>query len=130
MFSSRMISAAMMLFLVIQQFGHSTTARSVEAVGRIEKLLSSAPRQSLANGHNLNKRAAFDESCKGIYDRELLGMLERVCEDCYNLYRKPYVGVECRTNCYQNKYFRQCLDDLQIIEDVEKYVNAVQVVGR
>ncbi|KAA0183715.1 hypothetical protein HAZT_HAZT006157 [Hyalella azteca] len=42
------------------------------------------------------KRALFDDSCKGVYDRELFAKLDRVCDDCYNLYRKPTVSYECR----------------------------------
>ncbi|RXG54697.1 hypothetical protein Avbf_15101 [Armadillidium vulgare] len=41
------------------------------------------------------KRRIFDTSCKGFYDRGLFAQLDRVCEDCYNLYRKPHVAAEC-----------------------------------
>ncbi|KAB7503332.1 Crustacean hyperglycemic hormone, partial [Armadillidium nasatum] len=33
------------------------------------------------------KRRSSDSSCKGIYDREIFDRLERVCDDCYNLFR-------------------------------------------
>ena len=42
------------------------------------------------------KRASYDDQCKGAYDREIFEKLDRLCEDCYNLYRKAYISYECR----------------------------------
>ncbi|KAF2364714.1 Arthropod neurohormone/Alpha-latrotoxin associated low molecular weight protein [Trinorchestia longiramus] len=76
------------------------------------------------------KRALFDDSCKGVYDRELFSKLDRVCEDCYNLYRKPSVSYECRRDCYSNTMFESCLYDLMLHEMVDKYAEMVQIVGK
>nr|prf crustacean hyperglycemic hormone [Faxonius limosus] len=70
----------------------------------------------------------FDQACKGIYDRAIFKKLDRVCEDCYNLYRKPYVATTCRQNCYANSVFRQCLDDLLLIDVLDEYISGVQTV--
>ncbi|XP_068202987.1 crustacean hyperglycemic hormone B-like isoform X4 [Palaemon carinicauda] len=120
------------------------TSRSAEGLARIERLLALSSSSSSsssatpflassdleANDHSVDKRTIMDLNCKGIFDRELLKKLERVCEDCYNIYRKPYVGVECRSKCFGNLIFRQCLDDLLMMDVVEEYVNMVQVVGK
>ncbi|KAA0183716.1 hypothetical protein HAZT_HAZT006158 [Hyalella azteca] len=76
------------------------------------------------------KRALFDDSCKGVYDRELFAKLDRVCDDCYNLYRKPTVSYECRRDCYSNPMFESCLYDLMLHEMVDKYAEMVQIVGK
>lgn len=46
--------------------------------------------------HSLSKRSGYYNSCTGVYDRELIARLDRVCEDCYNLYRDVEVAVGCR----------------------------------
>ena len=35
----------------------------------------------------LSKRSFFDIQCKGVYDKGIFAKLDRVCDDCYNLYR-------------------------------------------
>ncbi|XP_064085274.1 crustacean hyperglycemic hormones A-like [Macrobrachium nipponense] len=81
-------------------------------------------------GRTADKRAALDRSCKGVYDRGIFMMLDRVCEDCYNLYRKPYVGLECRKRCYRNVVFRQCLNDLLLKENFDSYADSIRTVGK
>nr|WDS50829.1 crustacean hyperglycemic hormone [Palaemon carinicauda] len=109
------------LFLVAAH--HTTTAWSVDGLARIEKLLSSHPSSSSSSSGsataalrsptlNLKKRAILDQSCKGIFDRELFKKLDRVCDDCYNLYRKPYVAIDCRKDCFGTKTFGHCVEDL------------------
>ncbi|XP_066963258.1 crustacean hyperglycemic hormone B-like [Macrobrachium rosenbergii] len=137
MFSKNLIWTAIFLGALLQLGSIGLVAsRSADGLARIEKLLasssSSLTSSDLAATDDLavNKRAIFDPTCKGIFDRGLLKKLEKVCEDCYNVYRKPYVGVECRSNCYGNLIFRQCLDDLLMMDVVDEYVNMVQVVGK
>nr|QOD39446.1 crustacean hyperglycemic hormone [Lysmata vittata] len=126
-----MWSTLMVLVLVLSSNSNPAMARSAEGLARIEKLLSSSSSASPSvpsqpsspltaaltqRGHSLPKRAVLDQSCKGIYDRELFKKLDRVCEDCYNLYRKPYVGIDCRRNCFLTKTFDQCVVDLLLDE--------------
>nr|AFG16932.1 hyperglycemic hormone [Pandalus japonicus] len=124
MICNSLMWSTMFVVVLVMGFNHQAQARSAEGLARIEKLLSSAsdspslPSQpssalaALTRGHNVPKRAVLDQSCKGIYDRELFKKLDRVCEDCYNLYRKPYVGVDCRKNCFGTRTFSQCVADL------------------
>jgi len=88
------------------------------------------PTGSLSADLGRPKRAMFDDSCKGVYDRQLFSKLDRVCEDCYNLYRKTSVSYECRTDCYGNPVFESCLYDLMLHDMVDKYAEMVQVVGK
>lgn len=46
--------------------------------------------------HPLSKRSFFDIQCKGVYDKTIFARLDRVCEDCYNLFREPQLHSLCR----------------------------------
>lgn len=81
-------SSKMAVALVVVVACSTTWARSAEE--------SSSPVASLIRGRSLSKRANFDPSCTGVYDRELLGRLSRLCDDCYNVFREPKVATECR----------------------------------
>lgn len=48
-------------------------------------------------GHSLIKRTTFfDIQCKGVYDKSIFARLDRICEDCYNLFREPQLHTLCR----------------------------------
>nr|ANQ38655.1 CHH1L preproprotein [Glyptonotus antarcticus] len=67
-----------------------------------------------------SKRALYDSSCKGFYDQDLFHKLERVCDDCYNLYRKSHVVTDCRMKCFNTRMFEVCAISLGL--DVEEYL--------
>ena len=46
--------------------------------------------------HPLSKRSFFDINCRGVYDKSIYARLDRVCQDCYNLYREPELHTLCR----------------------------------
>ena len=56
----------------------------------------------LVLGHSLNKRSFFEIQCKGVYDKSIFARLDRICEDCYNLFREPQLHSLCR---YTNPFF-------------------------
>ena len=67
--------------------------------GRDRNLLSYLYPQSnshLTGVSHLNKRSYADLQCRGIYDASIFARLERVCEDCYNLYKDDEVLGLCR----------------------------------
>nr|QWE51387.1 CHH-XO prepropeptide [Carcinus aestuarii] len=115
-------------------------ARSTPGYGRMDRILAALktspmePSAALAvehgTTHPLEKRQIYDTSCKGVYDRALFNDLEHVCDDCYNLYRTSYVASACRSNCYSNLVFRQCMDDLLMMDEFDQYARKVQMVGR
>lgn len=47
-------------------------------------------------GHPLGKRSFMQLQCKGIYDKSIFARLDRICEDCYNLFREPSLHTLCR----------------------------------
>nr|AFG16934.1 hyperglycemic hormone [Pandalus japonicus] len=126
--SSLMCSSLVVLalFLISNSF---VLVRSAEGATKLSSSSSSSPSglASLVKGHNLVKRAT-DMSCKGAqYDIKLFEKLDRVCEDCYNLYRKPFVAIECRRNCFGTSVFRQCVA-AQLL-DVEEHVDIREAIA-
>ncbi|KAL7631556.1 UNVERIFIED_CONTAM: hypothetical protein RMT77_018138 [Armadillidium vulgare] len=63
------------------------------------------------------KRINYDSSCVGSYDRERFAQLDGICDDCYNLYRRSHVSIECRRNCFQDKMFPICVQSLSLNVD-------------
>ncbi|XP_063591956.1 crustacean hyperglycemic hormones-like [Penaeus indicus] len=88
------------------------------------------PVTSLAGAHTLDKRSLSFSSCTGVYDRELLVRLDRVCEDCYNLYRDVGVAAECRSNCFHNEVFLYCVDYMFRPRQSNQYRAALQRLGK
>lgn len=66
----------------------------------------SPPAAGLGADHSFTKRSLFDPSCTGVFDRQLLRRLSRVCDDCFNVFREPNVATECRSvTIYGFPYF-------------------------
>ncbi|ROT60592.1 crustacean hyperglycemic hormone 1 precursor [Penaeus vannamei] len=78
----------------------------------------SSPATSLAGAQTANKRSISFDSCTGVYDRELLVRLDRVCEDCYNLYRDTDVA----SNAEQTKSLEVAGSLLPIRVDAEEMI--------
>nr|O15981.1 RecName: Full=Crustacean hyperglycemic hormones 5; AltName: Full=Pej-SGP-V; Contains: RecName: Full=CHH precursor-related peptide 5; Short=CPRP 5; Contains: RecName: Full=Crustacean hyperglycemic hormone 5; Short=CHH 5; Flags: Precursor [Penaeus japonicus]BAA22561.1 Pej-SGP-V [Penaeus japonicus] len=116
MVSFRMVWTAMMATLLVAGASSAGTRSSEDL---------SAPED-----RSLSKRLVFDPSCAGVYDRVLLGKLNRLCDDCYNVFREPNVATECRSNCFYNLAFVQCLEYLMPPSLHEEYQANVQMVGK
>ncbi|KAG7199547.1 hypothetical protein KM043_014158 [Ampulex compressa] len=74
----------------------------------------------ILNGHPLGKRSFMELQCKGIYDKSIFARLDRICEDCYNLFREPQLHHLCRKECFTTEYFKGCVDVLLLHDEVEK----------
>ncbi|XP_014274474.1 ion transport peptide-like isoform X1 [Halyomorpha halys] len=81
--------------------------------------LVAVPTSRSIMGHPLNKRSFFDLQCKGVYDKSIFARLDRICEDCYNLFREPQLHSLCRKNCFTTDYFKGCLDVLLLQDEME-----------
>ncbi|KAF5283851.1 hypothetical protein FQA39_LY04671, partial [Lamprigera yunnana] len=68
----------------------------------------------------LTKRSFDDQQCKGVYDKSIYARLDRICEDCYNLFREPEIHTLCKRNCFTTEYFKACLDSLQLQDEMEQ----------
>ncbi|XP_065569189.1 ion transport peptide-like isoform X2 [Artemia franciscana] len=85
-------------------------------------MISSPPVDGHALGHHLSKRSFFDLQCKGYYDKQIFAKLDRVCYDCYNIFRDPEIHQLCRSNCFDSEYFKACADALMIKEEFQELV--------
>ena len=49
-----------------------------------------------SHGRELQKRSFSQIGCLGIYDKAKFTRLDRICEECYQLYREPELHGMCR----------------------------------
>ncbi|XP_053594169.1 ion transport peptide [Microplitis demolitor] len=84
----------------------------------------------LVMGHPLGKRSYLDLGCKGVYDKSIFARLDRVCEDCYNLFREPQLHTLCRQDCFSTKYFTSCIQALLLEDEKEKFQEMTEYLGR
>ncbi|XP_063591959.1 crustacean hyperglycemic hormone-like [Penaeus indicus] len=118
-------SAVLVSLLVAFPVSVTTSENSNET----PTFILSAPGDSLTD-QSINKRTVSFSSCTGVYDRELLVRLDRVCEDCYNLYRDVGVAAECRSNCFHNEVFLYCVDYMFRPRQRNQYRAALQRLGK
>jgi hypothetical protein len=77
-----------------------------------------------------NKRSYADLQCRGIYDPSIFARLERVCEDCYNLYKDDEVLGLCRSDCFGSDTFSECLQSLLLQQESDFYLELVEIIGK
>lgn len=90
-------------------------------------------KRSVPADPNVRKRSGqsyMELSCDGAYDRQLFSRLERVCDDCYNLYKEPQVHGMCRSDCFGSETFRQCLQTLLLEEDSQQFTDMIDIIGK
>ncbi|XP_015607013.1 ion transport peptide isoform X2 [Cephus cinctus] len=85
---------------------------------------------SVLMGHPLGKRSFMDIQCKGVYDKSLFARLDRICEDCYNLFREPQLHSLCRQDCFSTQYFTSCVQALLLEDEKEKFQEMAEYLGR
>ncbi|KAL1470407.1 hypothetical protein MTO96_040457 [Rhipicephalus appendiculatus] len=51
---------------------------------------------SVSAARNLHKRSFHELGCRGNFEQSYLARLERVCEECYQLYQNPEAYNLCR----------------------------------
>lgn len=49
-----------------------------------------------AEAKGIFKRSFAGLGCLGVYDKAKFARLDRVCEECYQLYREPDIHTACR----------------------------------
>lgn len=81
---------------------HRSTSLSTQGVwvfitlALVLQLTTATPAQRPFISHHLNKRSFFDIQCKGVYDKSIFARLDRICEDCYDLFREPQLHSLCK----------------------------------
>ncbi|KAL3225040.1 hypothetical protein MRX96_026149 [Rhipicephalus microplus] len=63
--------------------------------------------------------------CRGNFEQSYLARLERVCEECYQLYQDPKAYNMCRDNCFKNEYFLQCAEALLLKDEMDSLKSKV-----
>lgn len=58
--------------------------------------LGAAAAPPAATPHHVARRSFFNLQCKGVYDAAIFARLDRICDDCYNLFREPQLYTLCR----------------------------------
>lgn len=76
------------------------------------------------------KRTYEDLECRGMFDHGIMAQLERVCEDCYNLYKDPEVYGYCRMDCFKTPTFGLCLKSLLMDSEADKFLELVEIIGK
>ena len=59
-------------------------------------LASSTQQPNQAEAKGIFKRSFAGLGCLGVYDKGKFARLDRVCEECYQLYREPDIHSACR----------------------------------
>nr|ABO43963.1 putative ion transport peptide precursor [Daphnia magna] len=91
----------------------------------------SSAMSALSSGHHsLSKRSFFDINCKGLYDKSIFARLDRICQDCYNLYREPELHTLCRSECFTTPFFKACLKVLLLEDQDPDYSEMIDKIGR
>ncbi|CAF4788128.1 unnamed protein product [Pieris macdunnoughi] len=75
--------------------------------------------------HHVSRRSFFSLECKGVFDAAIFARLDRICDDCYNLFREPQLYTLCRKDCFMTDYFKGCVEVLQETDQLEifkKYI--------
>ncbi|XP_054161098.1 ion transport peptide-like [Oppia nitens] len=81
---------------------------------------------SVAECRDLHKRTFAGLGCLGIYDKAKFARLDRVCEECYQLYREPDLHTSCRQDCFRNEVFGRCVDSLLLSHEQKKLEEMVE----
>ncbi|PSN44322.1 Ion transport peptide [Blattella germanica] len=92
--------------------------------------LVAVPASGRVLGHSVNKRSFFELQCKGVYDKSIFARLDRICEDCYNLFREPHLHTLCRSNCFSSPYFDGCIEALLLDKEKENFSQMIEFLGK
>ena len=108
---------------------------------------------------SVSKRSYAELQCRGVYDASIISRLERVCKDCYNLYKDDEILGFCRyvnlwfggflkfyqfwfcnlitvvyilhrTDCFGSEIFRICLQSLLLNQESDQYLELVDMIGK
>ncbi|KAG9509834.1 hypothetical protein GZH46_01636 [Fragariocoptes setiger] len=87
--------------------------------------------QNQSEARDLFKRSFSGLGCLGNFDKAKFARLERVCEECYQLYREPDLHSMCRQDCFRNSVFTRCVDALLLTHEQKKLEDMVdELYGR
>jgi len=95
---------------------------------RVEILSSSFLLLFLANFVNgMSSRIqvrADDAGCQGRLDLAKFEKVNRICDECYSLYKEIDVYRLCRADCFGTKIFYGCMEALLVKDELKKEVSS------
>ncbi|KAL1501626.1 hypothetical protein ABEB36_006923 [Hypothenemus hampei] len=80
--------------------------------------------------HHLSKRSFADIQCKGVYNKQIFARLDRICEDCYNLFREPHILSLCMSNCFTTSYFNGCVESLLKLDEMPTFRKMIEYLAK
>ncbi|KAF9422351.1 CHH-like protein isoform X2 [Spodoptera litura] len=83
-----------------------------------------------SSSHHVARRSFFTLECKGVYDAAIFARLDRICDDCYNLFREPQLYNLCREKCFTSPYFKGCMESLYLYDEKEQIDQMIDFVGK
>ncbi|XP_049877125.1 CHH-like protein isoform X1 [Pectinophora gossypiella] len=83
--------------------------------------LSAAAAPPAQTQHHVARRSFFNLQCKGVYDAAIFARLDRICDDCYTLFREPQLYSLCRKDCFTTDYFKGCVEVLRETDQLELF---------
>ncbi|XP_037793905.1 molt-inhibiting hormone-like [Penaeus monodon] len=64
----------------------------------------------------------IEGTCRGrMGNREIYKKVDRVCEDCANIFRLPELEGLCRDRCFYNEWFLLCLKAANREDEIENF---------
>ncbi|XP_019869743.1 ion transport peptide isoform X2 [Aethina tumida] len=113
----------------------SQSVRSTQIVGvcmalaLVVQVVVGSPSRSPLLTHHLTKRSFHAIECQGVYDKSIFARLDRICEDCYSLFREPEVHSLCRNKCFSTKYFQGCVDSLLLTDEMPEFNRTIEYLS-
>uniref|UniRef100_T1KUT4 Ion transport peptide-like protein n=1 Tax=Tetranychus urticae TaxID=32264 RepID=T1KUT4_TETUR len=84
--------------------------------------------QTLSMRLYLHKRK-FESSCDGKFDLSQYARLDRVCEDCLELYKDYGLHETCKSNCFNNVIFTKCATSVLRESDANTLIQKVKEIS-
>ncbi|GFW36865.1 uncharacterized protein TNCV_4349061 [Trichonephila clavipes] len=54
--------------------------------------------------------------CLGAYDKYKMAHVERICDECYEIYKEQNIHIDCRRNCFGGATFFKCMETVALDE--------------
>ncbi|XP_022119612.1 CHH-like protein isoform X2 [Pieris rapae] len=80
--------------------------------------------------HHVSRRSFFSLECKGVFDAAIFARLDRICDDCYNLFREPQLYTLCRSDCFTTLFFKGCVESLCLSDEMEELDLMIDFIGK
>eukprot|EP00091_Calanus_sinicus_P024253 TRINITY_DN8593_c0_g1_i1.p1 TRINITY_DN8593_c0_g1~~TRINITY_DN8593_c0_g1_i1.p1 ORF type:complete len:121 (+),score=30.51 TRINITY_DN8593_c0_g1_i1:409-771(+) len=65
------------------------------------------------------RESPTDDLCDGTLDLKTFLFMNKMCEDCFSLYRDSDIYSACRSGCFSSPYFQSCMESLLVDKDTK-----------